>query len=199
MKISNLSPQINFAKVIEIEKDRRDEIHMWNGFEAEQTIADVLNGKKSRRVAQKYTEKDEQKIKEFFKPLLGEDNKNVLFRCYDRRKYLITGQESEDVLNLEKFVEDVRKINYPKTNYALNAGTYDDGSVGCRIRSFISTMRDASYEKCRALARYHVYNDPSQVKLKLDYGDSCDKIQFFEANTKNDVGETKTITLNLNV
>ena len=66
MKISNLSPQINFAKVIEIEKDRRDEIHMWNGFEAEQTIADVLNGKKSQRVAQKYTEKDEQKIKKFF-------------------------------------------------------------------------------------------------------------------------------------
>ena len=64
MRINNVSPKINFGKVIEIEKDSRDEQHEWGRFEAERTITDILNGeKKTYRIAERYSKKEEQQIK----------------------------------------------------------------------------------------------------------------------------------------
>lgn len=198
MRINNVSPRTNFGKVIEIEKDSRDEQHEWGRFEAERTITDILNGgKKTYRIAERYSEKEEQQIREFFKPLLGKDNKNVLFRYYDKRKYLITGQESKDILAIEKFAEDMGKIKYPETKYENRVGTYNDGDVQGRINDFATTMYRATKDKCESLTRVYVHQDPNPIKLKLDYGNSCNKIEIIEATTKNENGEEITKTLNL--
>ena len=197
MKINNISPNINFGKVIEIEKDKYDEHNAWNGFLAEKAVVNVLNNEKYTKTKGHYGMADAQQIRDFFEPLLGKDKEKIIFRYYDGKKYLITGKEAKDVLAIEKFVKDAREMKYPETDYVLLNGTSSDGFVKRKIKTFAQDMAIAAEDKCRCLARSYVRNDSNPIKLKMTYGNSYNKIHDFEATIKSPDGTTKTKTLNL--
>ena len=197
MKINNISPNINFGKVIEIEKDKFDEHNAWNGFSAERAVVDVLNNEKYTKTKGHYGVADAQQIRDFFEPLLGKDKDKIIFRYYDERKYLITGKEAKDILAIEKFVKDARELKYPETDYALLNGTSADGFVKRKIKTFAQDMAIAAQDKCRCLVRNYVRNDSNPIKLKMTYGHSYNKIHDFEATTINKDGTVKTKTLSL--
>ena len=113
MKINNTTNINNttFKKAINVRPALRDgrTCIAWNC--TEQQIAKVLNGEKTNV----YSQKEKKKIKEFFKPLLKDDSTPVVYRQYDCGKFILSGQEAKDVLSINKFIDDTKKLQVPET------------------------------------------------------------------------------------
>ena len=121
MRIDNISPNINFGKVIKINKDSIVENHHQ---ETLRTCARILNGGQAEKEENFYTKEEKQEIKDFFKDVFEGDNKKINFKHFQlpfsEENYFVSGQESEDIKTLMDYAAKVQGMKIPETKTFLN-------------------------------------------------------------------------------
>ena len=198
MKINNISNINNttFKKAISVIPASRDgkTCVAWNC--TERNIVKVLNDEK----CDIYTKKEKKKIKEFFKPLLKDESTPVVYRQYDCGKFILSGQEAEDVLKINKFLDDAKKIEVPETEY-IQAGGHDtdEGQMRNILKTFIQDVRDYAYPKMNALINKSFDKDKEKIFIDVINNDpNSTKAKAIIATVKTENGETQTTKLDLN-
>ncbi len=191
MKINNISPQINFKQVIQI-NIQSGEAYNHNPYEnANKELTNILNNKKSNF----YSKDEAKKIKTFFDSFLGKDNKNIALEYCDLKKFLTTGQQSKELSSLDSFVEQTEKINPPKIKSRA-------GIITVSASSAVSNLRKTAIEFWAQVTKGILeYSDDenknTSITMKSKEGE--ERFSLFEYTKKDangEVIETKTLDLN---
>ena len=173
MKINNISNINNttFKKAISVIPASRDGKTCVAWNCTERNVVKVLNDEK----CDIYTKKEKKKIKEFFKPLL-------------------------DVLKINKFIDDAKKLKVPETEY-IQAGGHDtdEGQMRNILKTFIQDVRDYAYPKMNALINKSFDKDKEKIFIDVINNDpNSTKAKAIIATVKTENGETQTTKLDLN-
>lgn len=166
MNINNINNFTSFGKVIRTQDANQFASYRYNDWEkTEKNIAKILNNEE----CDEYTSEEKDKIKKFFATFLGEDNTPVIHRTYHSDKFFLTGQDAQDVLDLEKYSNDINKITIPNTNFENpNPVAYDEEYAQKVFKEAQRYARVYAQEKGWELAKKTYESDPKQVLMLID-------------------------------
>ena len=196
MNINNINNSINFGKAINIAPASRDNDLQVNSINTERNIAKVLNNEK----CDVYSKEEKEQIKEFFKPLMGEETTPVVFKYYDAGKFIVSGQDAKDILSLNNFMRNINDLQIPDTEYK-QAGGYDidEGQIENILKTFKRNTTDYVIPKINGILNKAFNNDKNQTIIDIVNDDpNSTKAQSIVATVKTKDGGLKTTTLNLN-
>ena len=196
MKINNISPSINFGKVIAINKGSNVERHHQATLSK---CATILNGGQAEKGEKFYTKEEKEEIKEFFKDVFEKDNKKIRFKHFwfpfDEENYLVSGQESEDIITLFNYAYKVQGMELPETKTYKNFGGASN-PYGA-LKYFKEEIAKYAVEKSSAICLSHVnnqerYHDSISLNIK-----SAKQGTIIEKTKKYQDGRTETSSIHL--
>ena len=187
---------ISFGKVIAINKGSEVERHHQATLSK---CATILNGGKSEKEEKFYTQEEKEEIKEFFKDVFEKDNKKIRFKHFrfpfDEANYLVSGQESEDIITLFNYANKVQGMELPETKNCEYFCPCSNPNGA--LKYFKEEIGKFAVEKASTICSSHVYNQEKyhdSISLNIK---SAKQGTIIEKTKKYQDGKTETSSIHL--
>ena len=191
MKINNISPQINFKQVIQIEMSNEESYAPHRYINSNKELVSVLNNKKSG-----YSKDEAKAIKAFFSEIYGKNVKNIALERVTGEKFLTTDAQTTDINNLKQFNKQVKGLFTPKLN-SWFGGIVRSTHPGVHIRQLKESTDEYVFETIRGICKYSDQKNKN-TSIKITKDPQEERFSFFEVVKQEADGTIKTKTLNLN-
>lgn len=191
MKINNISPQMSFKQVIQINTSTDEYYNSHRYGEANKDLVNVLNNKKNR-----YSKDEAKQIKAFFKDILGKDNKNANLVYYCGEKFLTTGDQTKDLKEIKAFTKKVKGIFTP-TLKSWIGGITRATHPSRPLSALKESTGEWQWEMIKCICKYSDHkNQNTYITIKRNPQE--ERYSFFELKRQCADGKIETKTLDLN-
>lgn len=191
MKINNISPQINFKQSIQINTSTDEYYNSHRYGEANKDLINVLNNKKNG-----YSKDEAKQIKEFFKDVLGKDNKNVNLVYYAGEKFLTTGNQTKDLNEIKAFTKKVKGIFTPELK-SWFGGITRATHPSRPLQTLKETTGEWQWEMIKCICKYSDTKNRN-TSLKITKNLQEERFTYFELRKQGVDGKIETKSLDLN-